>query len=106
MILGGLGGGRRIRPAVVRKSRRRFFFSFFDWLSMSWTHHVESDHVSERDVACSVFFDEGFVYQLGTTPCRKAEDKGLFGRQSMCFDAFYLHVSSTSTFRSNTPTYE
>jgi hypothetical protein len=53
------------------------------------TDHVESDDISERDVACRVFFDEGFVHQLGTTSRRKAEYKRLFGRQSMGFDPFY-----------------
>lgn len=53
------------------------------------TDHVESDDISERDVACRVFFDEGFVHQLGTTTRRKAEYKRLFGRQSMGFDPFY-----------------
>lgn len=53
------------------------------------TDHVESDDISERDVACRVFFDEGFVHQLGTTSRRKAEYKRLFRRQSMGFDPFY-----------------
>jgi hypothetical protein len=53
------------------------------------TDHVESDDISERDVACRVFFDEGFVHQLGATSRRKAEYKRLFGRQSMGFDPFY-----------------
>jgi hypothetical protein len=92
MIPRGRVGGPRIRPVGF------FSFSIGDLFSTIWflhvgldvkgTNHVECDYVLEGDVACSVFFDEGFVHQLGTTSCRKAENKGLFGRQGMGFDPF------------------
>jgi hypothetical protein len=53
------------------------------------TNHVEGDDVFERDVARPLFFDEGFVYQLGTTSGWQAEYEGLLGCESMGFDPFY-----------------
>ena len=54
------------------------------------TDHVESDDISERDVACRVFFDEGFVHQLGTTSRRKAEYKRLLRSWRKGLDAIWL----------------
>ena len=42
---------------------------------MLWTDHVEGDYVFERDVACRVLFDEGFVYPRGTASCWETEDE-------------------------------